>query len=370
MSTSPSHEGRATRHASWLELFFDLVFVAAVAALATQLHADHSVRGLAVFAGLFIPVWWGWMGYTWYATGFDSDDPVFRLGLLGGMLAIAALSAGVAGAASGDSETFVIAYACLFYILSALYGRTWLQAPEARSLSARFAIGNAFGATLWLLSLTLAETVRPLVWSAAMLLLIATFVFAPWRSLSRPYDGEHVAERYGLFTIIVLGESIVVTVAGLEIGSSLSAAIVAVLGFTVAAAIWWLYFDLFRGMPIHGGFGARFVWAQGHLLIFAGIAAASVGVEFAIEAAVSGESLTLADRLPLAAGIAVYLLAMAAIRGATRRLDRVVALRLATAGTVLALGLAGSGLEPLSFVALVAALLVGEAAIELPRARR
>jgi len=109
VSTSPSHEGRATRHASWLELFFDLVFVAAVAALATQLHADHSVRGLAVFAGLFIPVWWGWMGYTWYATGFDSDDPVFRLGLLGGMLAIAALSAGVAGAASGDSETFVIA---------------------------------------------------------------------------------------------------------------------------------------------------------------------------------------------------------------------------------------------------------------------
>ena len=100
---------RGERHASWLELFFDLVFVAAIAALATRLHADHSVAGLAVFAGLFVPVWWGWMGYTWYATGFDSDDAVFRLGVLAGMLAIAALSAGVAGAASGDSETFVIA---------------------------------------------------------------------------------------------------------------------------------------------------------------------------------------------------------------------------------------------------------------------
>jgi len=56
------NEGRGERHASWLELFFDLVFVAAVAALATQLHADHSLAGLAVFAALFVPVWWGWMG--------------------------------------------------------------------------------------------------------------------------------------------------------------------------------------------------------------------------------------------------------------------------------------------------------------------
>ena len=94
----PALRPGAERHASWLELFFDLVFVAAVAALATQLHEDHSVAGLAVFAGLFVPVWWGWMGYTWYATGFDGDDRVFRVGLLAGMLAIAGLSAGVAGA--------------------------------------------------------------------------------------------------------------------------------------------------------------------------------------------------------------------------------------------------------------------------------
>jgi low temperature requirement protein LtrA len=77
------------------------------------------VQGLAVFAGLFVPVWWGWMGYTWYTTGLDGDDPIFRLGLLGGMLAVAALSAGVSGAASGDWATFVVAYACLLSILAA-----------------------------------------------------------------------------------------------------------------------------------------------------------------------------------------------------------------------------------------------------------
>jgi low temperature requirement protein LtrA len=108
-STGATHrpsveEGPGERHASWLELFFDLVLVAAVAALATQLHADHSVVGLAVFAGLLVPVWWAWMGFTWYATGFDGDDPVFRLGVLAGMLAIAVASAGVAGRQAGTPE--------------------------------------------------------------------------------------------------------------------------------------------------------------------------------------------------------------------------------------------------------------------------
>jgi len=343
------------------------VFVAAVAALATQLHADHSTTGLAVFAGLFVPVWWGWMGYTWYATGFDGDDPVFRVGLLAGMLAIAGVSAGVAGAASGDSETFVIAYACLFYVLAALYARTWRQATISRPLAGRLAITNALGATLWLTSLALDEDTRPLVWAAAMLFLTTTFALAPWSRSSDPFDPGHVAERYGLFTIVVLGESIVVTVAGLETGSSLAAVLVAVLGFVVAAAIWWLYFAIFRSMPVHRGVFGRFVWAQGHLLVFAGIAAAAVGVEFAVEAAAAGEPLTPADRLPLGAGLCAYMTALAAIRAANHRADWVVSMRLAVAGALLALAIAGLGLGPLTFVAIVTALLAGEAAIELAR---
>jgi low temperature requirement protein LtrA len=69
------------RHATWLELFFDLCFVAAVAALATDLHHDPTAAGGARFAGLFVPVWWAWMGFTWYATAFDTDDVPFRLAM-------------------------------------------------------------------------------------------------------------------------------------------------------------------------------------------------------------------------------------------------------------------------------------------------
>lgn len=121
-------------------------------------------------------------------------------------------------------------------------------------------------------------------------------------------------------------------------------------------------------MPVQRGFGSRFVWAQGHLLVFAGIAAAAVGIEFAIEAAANREPLELADRLPLGAGLCAYMAAMAAIRAANRRIDWVVCARLAVAATALLLAIVGLGLPPLSFVALVATLIVAEAALELRRA--
>ncbi len=105
------------------------MLVAAVAALGRQLHADHSARGIAIYAGLFVPVWWVWRGFAWYATGFAGADRAYRCGLLVGTLAVAALAAGVSGAAEGDSTTFVVAYAAATYVLVAL---TWaLMALEA-----------------------------------------------------------------------------------------------------------------------------------------------------------------------------------------------------------------------------------------------
>lgn len=217
---------RGERHASWLELFFDLVFVAAVAALARQLQADRSVGGLLVFAGLFVPVWWGWMGFTWYFTTFGTETSIVRVGVLSAMAAIAAVSAGVEGAANDASDTFVVAYAVLLSVLAALYARAWLLAPAARSLAARFTIGNALGAVLWLSSLALDERARPFLWATAMVLVIATFMFAGWQTVApalQPYDRGHIAERYGLFTIVVLGEAVVVTVSGLDTVSRLTA---------------------------------------------------------------------------------------------------------------------------------------------------
>jgi low temperature requirement protein LtrA len=109
---------------------------------------------------------------------------------------------------------------------------------------------------------------------------------------------------------------------------------------------------------------AGFVWAQGHLLVFARIAAAAVGVEFAVQAAAEHHALSLDERLPLGAGLAAYLVAMAAIRAATNRLDWVVALRAGAAAAGLGLALAG-GLSALALVAITAAVLVVATAIDL-----
>jgi low temperature requirement protein LtrA len=154
----------AERRASWLELFFDLVLVAAVAALASLLHEDSSATGLAVYAGLFVPVWWAWWGFTWYSAAFNDDDTVNRLALFAGMAGVAAMAAGVSGAAHARSGTFVVAIAALLALLAALYARAWIRIPAARALSGRYAAGDASGATLWLASLAVSEGLRPVVW--------------------------------------------------------------------------------------------------------------------------------------------------------------------------------------------------------------
>jgi low temperature requirement protein LtrA len=227
-------------------------------------------------------------------------------------------------------------------------------------------IGDSAGAAIWLASLAFDEGVRPFIWAIGMGCLMVAPVLAARSLKTLSYDARHIAERYGLFTLIVLGESVVATIASLDAHACLAAVVVALLGLVIAAAIWWLYFDRWRSMPA-GGLRSGYVWAQGHLLVFAGIAAAAVGIEFAVEAAKAGQRLDLAERLPLGAGLAAYLVAMALIRGATRRADWVVGLRVAVAGAVLAVTLIG-GIRPLIAVAIVAVLMALEAAWELSRA--
>ena len=122
------------RHATWLELFFDLVFVVAVAQLADGLAADPSVHGFLVFAGLFVPVWWAWVGYTFYADRFDTDDPPTpdpddRRHVRGGGARL-----GVPDAFHGETAAFALAYAGVRAIVVILNARAWWHLPASRPL--------------------------------------------------------------------------------------------------------------------------------------------------------------------------------------------------------------------------------------------
>jgi len=150
------------------------VYVAAIAALAHELHDDHSMVGLAVSGGLFVPVWWAWRSFTWYPSSFGTGGWGDRVGLLAAMLASAVLAAGLGGVAQGESTTFVVAYAGLLVVLCALHGAAWRREPTVRAINARQVAGNGLGAVLWLASLAVDEDVRPLLWAMAMLVLIGT----------------------------------------------------------------------------------------------------------------------------------------------------------------------------------------------------
>src|SRR5438477_4229287 len=123
------------RHASWLELFFDLVFVVAITELSRVLVEDHSPLGFVRFAALFLPVFVAWQGFMAYATRFDTDDLGFRAAYFAAMLAIAALAVQIDDVAHGaHSAGFAAAYVALRSIMLLLYARAWRSVSEARAL--------------------------------------------------------------------------------------------------------------------------------------------------------------------------------------------------------------------------------------------
>jgi low temperature requirement protein LtrA len=360
----------AERHATWLELFFDLCFVAAIAALASELHSDPTAAGVGRFVGLFIPVWWAWMGFTWYASAFDNDDTPTRLAFLAAMLGVIALAANVGSAWNGATEGFALAYGVMFLLLSALFLRARHHAGAARAFAARYALGYGLGGALWILSASLPAPQRYWLWVLAQLILMTTPVLAVVAYDRPAYDEAHIPERYGLFTIIVLGESIVVIAVGFgDAGAGASAVGVAAAGFVIAASIWWVYFDFVRSQALsRDRLSASFVWGYGHLLVFAGIAAASVGVELAVEAAAHEEALDEFVRVAIGGGLAAYLLAIAAIQAISLRRWDVILTARTTAIVVVVVTCVTQTSPPITVVVLAVTMAM-EACFEVAQAR-
>src|SRR4029453_16283920 len=123
-----------TRRSTWLELFFDLVFVVAVAQLGRQLGLDVTAGGFFRFLAFFTPVWWAWMGFTFYANRFDTDDLPYRLFIFAAMLGVAALATHLPDAFAGASRGFVLSYVFVRLVLLALYARAIRHVKEGRAI--------------------------------------------------------------------------------------------------------------------------------------------------------------------------------------------------------------------------------------------
>jgi low temperature requirement protein LtrA len=346
------------RRASWLELLFDLVFVVAVAELAGRLHDDPTGSGALAFAGLAVPVVWAWMNVTFYADQFDTDDVPFRLAVFAAMLAVLVLAGGLDSAGTG----FVLGYIALKVLMVALYARAGVAEddPETRVFCLACVVAYASSLVLWAASLAFDAPVRQVLWALGLAIEIGTPALGPSVFARMRVHLHHIPERFGLFTIIVIGETVVVSALGVDEWRTASA-LVAGAGLALVCGVWWLYFDRQEEIHLRPTIRPNLVFIYGHIPLLAALNAAAVGVEFGVEHAGS-EPLALAERLILGGGVGATLLALTAVQAAT--LDglpgREVALRVAGAGAAFAAGVAP--LAPLVsmilIVAIVAALAV------------
>jgi low temperature requirement protein LtrA len=347
------------RHASWLELFFDLVFVVAVAQVAHVLSDHTDLVGFLKYAALFIPIWWSWVGFTFYADRFETEETVYRVLIFAAMLAVAALSLTLDNAFTGAGDgALVICYVLVLSVLIALYIRATYYIPLVRTFSLQFIAGLGTAAGLLLISLLFEPPVRYAIWAIALILQLAT----PFLNLKAarifPIDHSHIPERFGLFTIIVLGEAVVATTDGAaKVEWNLATITAASLGFAMAACIWWINFEFVEDSAVKSkSLARRMVYLYGHFFIVASIVAAGVGVEHAIKETPEAH-LHLSTLMLISGGIAVYLAVITIIRLVTGVCNLIYTRILAIAASLLILYF-GQFLPPLVVMALLLMLMV------------
>lgn len=287
-----AEEGK--RSATWLELFYDLAFVVAVAVLAGRLLDEISLAGVASFFGYFALLWWLWASHTYYADRYDTDDLVYRLLAAAQMVAVVVIASSLAPGDASSSTAFAFGYAAARILLLVMYARAYYHVIETRQLVRGYLIGFGLASVLWTASALVPENARFALWAVALSIDLAT----PWimrqEQARAPLDVSHLLERFRLFTILVLGESISAVVAGLShVSWSPVSTVTAALGIGVATAVWWLYFDNARGSVVRRRPSARRTWRPTgwiytHLPLAASLTAMGVAIELAVAEASHG----------------------------------------------------------------------------------
>ena len=355
------------RHATWLELFFDLVFVVAIAQLADGLAEDPSVRGFLIFAGFFVAVWWAWVGYTFYADRFDTDDPPHRVLMIAGMFAVAVLASVIPDAFHGETVSFALAYAGVRAIVVLLNLRAWWHLPAARPLLNVYIPAFTASILIFLVSTAVEPPYRYWLWALALVIDLGTPLASAGRIRLVPIHASHIPERVGLFTIIVFGESVLAVVVGTSTVSwGGESAAAAALGFGVAGALWWIYFDYVDSSIVRRTIRAGQIYLYAHLPLLVGLTAFGAGIKLGIKAT-QETGLTEEVSWIISVGVALFMASVAALHLVTTRTRRDVELwlRLGTAALALGLGALGPDLVIVPLLAILAGALAAQVVLEL-----
>ena len=311
---SPTEPHRA---ATPLELLFDLCFVVAVAQASNRLHhalaENHVGQGLVGYGMAFFAIWWAWMTFTWFASAYDCDDVPYRLATLVQIAGALILAAGVPRAFDLHDFSLVT----LGYVVMRLASVSqWLRAAHANAAGRRTALRYAAGVSgcqvAWVGLLALPAGWYPLGWLAMATaeMLVPIWAEAAARTTWNPH---HIAERYGLFTLIVLGESVLAASTAIQSALDTRQATtglfsVALGGLLIVFALWWLYFARPAARLLVSS-RAGFIWGYGHLLIWASAAAIGAGLAVAVDHATGHSDLpALGVGAAVTIPVAIYLL--------------------------------------------------------------
>jgi low temperature requirement protein LtrA len=351
------------RRTSYLELFFDLVFVFAITQVTALMLDDPSAAGYAKGALVLGIVYWAWSAYTWATNAIDLSLPLHRLGYLLAMGASFGMAIGVPDAFSGSAAWFAVPFFVVRMLHLALYIHGLADEPEHRAAILKLTPWFAFAPVLVLVGGFVEHDVRVALWVASIVIDV-TGALRMGPDAGFRISPAHFAERYALFVIIALGESIVAVGTGLS-GHAEDIAFAGALAvaFVGVAAIWWAYFDFTAAVlarvlanrpPEVRGPLARDVFTLSHYPMVLGIIFFAVAAKKTVAA--PGEPLSGAGRFALGAGLAVFLLGFAA--GRFRIVRHVAYERLAAAGACVVAVVAFADLDGLALMAIVVGCLV------------
>jgi low temperature requirement protein LtrA len=368
-ATDEEHRG-----ATVLELFFDLCFVVAVAQAADALHhevtAGHVGDGVVGYASVFFAIWWAWMNFTWFASAYDTDDVAYRLTTLLQIAGVLILAAGVPEAMDGgDFTAITVGYVVMRLAMVTQWLRAARSDPPHRRSSLRFAAGIVAVQVGWVLRLFLPEA---LGYATFLLLVVGELAVPVWAERATPttWHPRHIAERYGLFTLIVLGECVLASTVAVQTALEEDAALVdlattAAGGLLTVFAMWWLYFAK-EAHEFLTTLRAGITWGYGHYLVFASAAAVGAGIAVNVDhvthhAAIGGRAAAAAFTIP----VALFLLAVWALQLRPHHLGHWhTSLVPTTAVLVLASTLAP---EPILVTGLLVAAMIGVSLVALHR---
>lgn len=355
------------RTATPLELFLDLCFVVAVAAIGEAMHHDivHGVGfGLVEYLFLFFALWWAWVGYAWFASAYDSGDVMFRLVTFATMATVLVFAAGTPAATGDDHDArlVVAAYVVLRLLMVPMWLRVAHEHEGGRRTALSYAVGVSAMQALWLGWLLVPDGLPQLL---TLVALVVAEMALPWtaeRGTSIPFHPDHIAERHHLFAIICLGEVVFATSQAIngvldDAGFSGNLVLVAAASLLLVFSMWWLYFK--REMADTLRHALRLPFEYAHYFVFGAIAMVGVSLSIIVDQIRHEDEVSpWATVLMLAGSATVYLLALASVHALADSRPQALLNPLLVGGLAMVLGVGGTRLTdeigvPVLLVALV-----------------